>query len=43
MALGIIALIILIGWLTAPTQEDIQECVKASNYTYERCEFEITR
>lgn len=30
-------------WLTAPSDADVQSCVKASNYTAERCLFELTR
>lgn len=33
----------LAAWATAPTEDDIKRCTEVSNYSYERCEFELTR
>lgn len=30
-------------YLTAPTQEQIDKCAETTNYTKERCEWEMTR
>lgn len=43
--LVLLALGLFIGalWLTAPSEADIQRCAKVSNYSLERCRFELTR
>jgi hypothetical protein len=30
-------------FILAPTQKDIQKCVETTNYSYERCEWEMTK
>ena len=43
---GIIAICLLCGFIlfqAKPTQADIDACVDATNYTAERCKWEITR
>jgi len=42
-AFAVMTLFFLGAWLTAPTEEDVQKCTKATNYTAERCEWEMTR
>lgn len=39
----LIALLFAFPWLTQPTQADIEACMQATNYTAERCEWEMTR
>ena len=30
------------AWLTAPTEEDLERCVEATNYTYEQCQHKLS-
>ncbi len=30
-------------YLSSPTQEDINSCMKSTNYTLEQCKFELNR
>lgn len=35
--------VLAIAFLQPPSEEQINKCVEASNYTYDRCVFELTR
>lgn len=40
---GFLGAFIAVIYFAAPTEEDIAECVAVTNYTAERCEWEMTR
>jgi len=38
-----LSLFFLIGFLIKPTEKQISDCMEATGYSSERCEFELTR
>ena len=46
MIRGILGFTVVFGltfYITAPTKSDIQKCVETTNYSVQRCEFELNR
>ena len=42
--IGVMLLVIAIGvYVGEPTQQRIEKCVEVTNYTEERCRWEVTR
>lgn len=43
MILGAVLALIAFAYFSQPSEEDVLKCVETTNYTVERCEWELTR
>ena len=45
LVLSVVVMLVVSGWIasTPSTQQRIEKCVEVTNYTEERCRWEVTR